>query len=244
MTEAMFRVLVVEDDPDIRNVLRTLLESAGFRVALAGTAERGVIEARANRPDAVLVDLGLPDRDGQRLIREIREFATVPIVVLSARSAETEKIAALDHGADDYVTKPFNAGELLARLRAALRRSVRDAQHPEVVTVGRLAIDLAKREARDANGPVHFTPLEFRLLECLVRNAGLVVTQEQIIGEVWGPGRLDDTRRLRAYVKLLRQKIEPVPGRPQLLTTEVGIGYRLNIVPGASASASPAFGSP
>lgn len=229
MTDAMFRVLVVEDDADIRMVLRTLLESAGYRVELAATAARAMVEARANRPDAVLVDLGLPDRDGQQLIREIRGFASVPIIVLSARGAEQEKIAALDHGADDYVTKPFNAGELLARLRAALRRSARSAEQSEVVTVGRLTIDLARREARDEAGPVHFTPLEFRLLGVLVRNLGLVVTQEQVIREVWGPGRLDDTRRLRAYVKMLRQKIEPDPARPRLLLTEAGVGYRLQV---------------
>jgi two-component system KDP operon response regulator KdpE len=223
----MFRVLVVEDDPDIRAVLRTLLESAGFRVTQAGTAARAMIEARANRPDAILVDLGLPDRDGQQLIRDIRQFATIPILILSARSAEQEKIAALDNGADDYVTKPFSAGELLARLRAALRRSVRGADHSDTVAVGRLNIDLARREARDASGPVHFTPLEFRLLECLVRNLGLLVTQQQIIREVWGPARLDDTRRLRSYIKLLRQKIEVDPAQPRLLLTEAGVGYRL-----------------
>jgi two-component system KDP operon response regulator KdpE len=227
VTEAMFRVLVVEDDPDIRAVLRTLLESAGFRVTQAGTAARAMIEARANRPDAILVDLGLPDRDGQQLIRDIRQFATIPILILSARSAEQEKIAALDNGADDYVTKPFSAGELLARLRAALRRSVRGADHSDTVAVGRLNIDLARREARDASGPVHFTPLEFRLLECLVRNLGLLVTQQQIIREVWGPARLDDTRRLRSYIKLLRQKIEVDPAQPRLLLTEAGVGYRL-----------------
>jgi two-component system KDP operon response regulator KdpE len=223
----MFRVLVVEDDNDIRSVLVTLLESAGFRVVSAGTLARGMIEARANRPDAVLVDLGLPDGDGHRLIREIRSFATVPVIVLSARHAEAEKIAALDEGADDYVTKPFNSGELLARLRAAIRRSVRTATQTEVVTVGRLQVDLGQRTARDSDGPVHLTPLEFRLLECLVRNAGVIVTQQQVIREVWGPGRLDDTRRLRAYVKMLRQKIEPQPAQPRFLLTEVGLGYRL-----------------
>jgi two-component system, OmpR family, KDP operon response regulator KdpE len=213
MTDAMFRVLVVEDDADIRMVLATLLESA-------------------NRPDAVLVDLGLPDGDGQQLVRRIRTFTTVPVLVLSARSAEQEKITALDNGADDYVTKPFNAGELLARLRAALRRSVRSADQAEVVVVGRLTLDLARREARDAQGAVHFTPLEFRLLECLARNAGLVATQQQIISEVWGPGRLDDTRRLRSYIKMLRQKLEPEPAHPRFLLTEPGIGYRLQVVPG------------
>jgi two-component system, OmpR family, KDP operon response regulator KdpE len=227
MTDAMFRVLVVEDDADIRMVVRTLLESAGYRVELASTAARAMVEARANRPDAVLVDLGLPDRDGQQLIRDIRGFAPVPVIVLSARGAEQEKIAALDNGADDYVTKPFNAGELLARLRAALRRSASGADHAGAVTVGKLCIDLARREVRDADGPVHFTPLEFRLLGALVRSLGLVVTQEQIIREVWGPDRLDDTRRLRAYIKMLRQKLEPEPGRPRYLLTEAGVGYRL-----------------
>jgi two-component system, OmpR family, KDP operon response regulator KdpE len=227
MTDAMFRILVVEDDADIRNVLRTLLESAGFRVELAATAARALIEARANRPDAVLVDLGLPDRDGQQLIRDIRTFAPVPILVLSARSAESEKITALDNGADDYVTKPFNTGELLARLRAALRRSVRSADQTEVVTAGRLTLDLAQREAHDEHGPVHLTPLEYRVLECLTRHLGLVVTQDQLISEVWGPNRLDDTRRLRSYVKMLRQKIEVDPSTPRVLLTEIGIGYRL-----------------
>jgi two-component system KDP operon response regulator KdpE len=227
MTDAMFRVLVVEDDADIRSVLRTLLESAGFRVELAATAARALIEARANRPDAVLIDLGLPDRDGQQLITEIRAFAPIPIIVLSARTAEQEKITALDHGADDYVTKPFNAGELLARLRAALRRSVRTAEQTEVVSVGKLSVNLAQREAREGHHVVHLTPLEFRLLECLVRRLGQVVTQDQVITDVWGPDRLDDTRRLRSYIKLLRQKIEPEPSRPRYLLTEVGIGYRL-----------------
>jgi two-component system KDP operon response regulator KdpE len=223
----MFRVLVVEDDAAIRTVLRTLLESSGYRVELAENAARGLIEARGNRPDAVLVDLGLPDRDGQQLIRDIRAFSTVPILVLSARSAEPQKIAALDNGADDYVTKPFDAGELLARLRAALRRSVRNAEQSEVLVLGRLTVDLARREARTGDEAVHFTPLEFRLLEVLARNLGLVVTQEHLIREVWGPGRLDDTRRLRSYIKLLRQKLEPEPGRPQILVTEAGVGYRL-----------------
>jgi len=227
MTAAMFRVLVVEDDAHIRSVLRTLLESSGYRVELAETAARGIIEARSNRPDVVLVDLGLPDRDGQQLIREIRSFSTIPILVLSARTAEHQKITALDHGADDYVTKPFDSGELLARLRAALRRSVRSADQAETLTLGRLTLDLARREAREEGVQVHFTPLEFRLLEVLARNLGLIVTQDQIIREVWGPQRLDDTRRLRTYIKMLRQKIERDPGRPQLLLTEAGIGYRL-----------------
>jgi two-component system KDP operon response regulator KdpE len=224
----MFRILIVEDDPAIREVLRTLLEAQDFRVVTAETAARACIDARAHRPDAVLVDLGLPDRDGQAVIRDIRTHSTVPIIVLSARTAEAEKVAAFDHGADDYVTKPFSAGELLARVRAALRRSVRTAEQSETVVLGETTVDLARRAARGANGPVHFTPLEYRILACLARNRGLVVKQDELIREVWGAAHApDDTRGLRAYVKMIRQKIESDPRRPQYLVTEVGLGYRL-----------------
>jgi two-component system KDP operon response regulator KdpE len=224
----MFRVLVVEDDPAIREVLRTLLEAQRFRVEQAESAARALIEARANRPDVVIVDLGLPDRDGQDVIRSIRAHSSVPIVVLSARTAETQKIAAFDNGADDYVTKPFSAGELLARIRAALRRSVRTADQSETVTLGDTVVDLSRREATGPAGAVHFTPLEFRILACLAKHRGLVVKQDALIREVWGAGHaLDDTRGLRAYIRMLRQKIEPDPRRPQFLVTEIGLGYRL-----------------
>jgi two-component system KDP operon response regulator KdpE len=226
MTQAMFRVLVVEDDGPIRAVLKTLLESAGYRVEQAETAARALVEARANRPDVILVDLGLPDRDGQQLIRDIRTFSPVPLLVLSARTAEDEMVRALDGGADDYVVKPFQAGELLARIRAALRRPVRPADAAPV-TVGRLQVDLVAREARSAEGPVHLTPLEFRLLACLLQRRGLVVTRDQIIREVWGPTDVDDTRSLRTYVRALRRKLEVDPGRPEVLRTEAGVGYRL-----------------
>jgi two-component system KDP operon response regulator KdpE len=226
MTQAMFRVLVVEDDGPIRAVLKTLLESAGYRVEQAETAARALVEARANRPDLILVDLGLPDRDGQQLIRDIRAFSPVPLLVLSARTAEDEMVRALDGGADDYVVKPFQAGELLARIRAALRRPVRPADAAPV-TVGRLQVDLVAREVRSAEGPVHLTPLEFRLLACLLQRRGLVVTRDQIIREVWGPTDVDDTRSLRTYVRTLRRKLEVDPGRPEVLRTEAGVGYRL-----------------
>lgn len=229
MTDAMFRALVVEDDESIQLLIRTLLESQGFRVMLAPNAQRAVLESKAYRPDVVILDLGLPDRDGQRVIRDVREFSTVPIIVLSARSADAEKIAALDGGADDYVTKPFSAAELLARVRAALRRSVRSAEQASTLNIGTLTLDLARREARGPAGHVHFTPLEFRVLECLARNRGLVVTQEQLMREVWGPDRVEDTRGLRAYVKMLRQKLEPDPGRPRYLLTDAGVGYRLQV---------------
>jgi two-component system KDP operon response regulator KdpE len=227
MTEAMFRLLVVEDDRDLREVLRTLLEAQDYRVVLAESAARALVEARSHQPDALLVDLGLPDRDGQALIRDVREFSTVPIIVLSARTMEAEKVLALDGGADDYVTKPFQSDELLARIRAALRRSVRSADAASMLRIGDVVINLETREARGPGGPMHFTPIEFRLLACLARNLGLVVTQDEIIHEVWGPDRVTDTRGLRSYVKMLRQKLEAHPSRPRHLITEPGLGYRL-----------------
>jgi two-component system KDP operon response regulator KdpE len=213
VTEAMFRILVVEDDADIRRVLRALLEAEGYRVVEADSAARALVESRSHQPDVVLVDLGLPDRDGQALIRDVRRFSSVPILVLSARTLEAEKIHALDGGADDYVTKPFN---------------LRSDAHSPSLRIGSIAIDLATREARGTHGDaMHFTPLEYRLLVCLARAHGLVVTRDQLIGEVWGPDRMDDTRGLRAYVKALRQKLEPDPARPRYLLTEPGLGYRL-----------------
>jgi two-component system KDP operon response regulator KdpE len=228
MTEAMFRVLVVEDDRHIRSVLRTLLEAEGYRVASAEDAGRGLIEARSHQPDLVLLDLGLPDRDGHALIRDIRGFSQVPVVVLSARTMDAEKVAALDAGADDYVTKPFSATELLARVRAALRRSVRRSEQPPELAIGPVKVDLVRRLATGPRGEVHLTPMEYRVLECLARNEGMVVTRDALIREVWGPDRIGDTRGLRAYVKALRQKLEPDPARPRFLLTEAGIGYRLN----------------
>jgi len=227
MTDAMFRVLVVEDDLGIRQLLRTLLESQGYRVVEAESAARALVEARSHKPDAMIVDLGLPDRDGQSVIREIRRFSSVPILVLSARTLEAEKIRALDGGADDYVTKPFDTGELLARVRAALRRSVRSVQRPESLRIGSVKINLATREAAGPDGPLHFTPIEYRLLSCLAQSQGLVTTQDRLIGEVWGPDRVTDTRGLRAYIRMLRQKLEPDVGRPRYLVTEPGVGYRL-----------------
>lgn len=227
MTETMFRILVVEDDAGLRDVLRTLLEAEGYRVIEAETAARALIEARSHKPDAVLADLGLPDRDGQAVIRSIREFSPVPIIVLSARAMEADKVLALDGGADDYVTKPFSSTELLARVRAALRRGARSAEQRETLRLGKLTVNLGTREAFGPEGNVHFTPVEYRLLACLARGHGLIVTQEQIIREVWGPDRVTDTRGLRSYVKMLREKIEPDPGLPRVLVTEPGVGYRL-----------------
>lgn len=226
MTEAMHRILVVEDDPAIRGVLRALLESERFRFAEATTAARAAIEARAHKPDLLLVDLGLPDGDGLTLIRHVRQWSPVPIVVLSARTAEDQKIAALDAGADDYVTKPFSAPELLARVRAALRRGVRGSKLTHLLTFGDVRVDTARRVAQGPSGEIHVTPLEYRVLECLARHAGFIVTQNQLIREVWGPYQ-SDTRGLRVCIKNLRSKLEPDPHQPRYLVTDPGLGYRL-----------------
>ena len=229
MTEAMFMVLVVEDDAGISGVLRTLLESQHYRVVAAETAARGVVEARNHRPDLAIVDLGLPDRDGLAVIREIRRFSPLPILVLSARTMETDKIAALDAGADDYVAKPFSAPELLARVRAALRRNARGSEQLPALRLGAVSVDLARRCSAGPGGSLHLTPLEYRVLDCLARNSGMIVTQAQLIREAWGPERPGDSRGLRTYIKLLRQKLEPDPRQPRYLLTEAGVGYRLQV---------------
>jgi len=227
MTVAMFLVLAVEDDAALRSVLRTLLEANGYRYVEAETGARALIEARSHRPDLVIVDLGLPDRDGTTVIREIRRQSAVPILVLSARTDEAGKILALDAGADDYVTKPFSAAELLARVRAALRRVARGADQLPLLQLGDITIDLGGRTARMPAGELHLTPLEYRILGCLATNAGLVVTQRQLIGQAWGADRIGDARSLRFHVSNLRQKLEPDPSRPRFLLTEAGVGYRL-----------------
>lgn len=229
MTSAMFLILVVEDDAQIRSVLRTLLESNDYRVAEAATGGRGIIEARSHRPDLIIADLGLPDMDGAALIREVRRVSPVPILVLSARTMEAEKVLALDAGADDFVTKPFSAPELLARVRATLRRVTRGGENLPLLHFGSIAVDLTARTAHGPTGAVHLTPLEYRVLECLSRRAGMIVTQQQLIRDAWGPERAGDTRGLRSYIKTLRQKLEPDPGRPRHIITEAGVGYRLRV---------------
>ena len=236
----MFMVLVVEDDAGIRSVLRTLLESQLYRVVEAESAARGVIEARHHRPDLAIIDLGLPDRDGLAVIRDIRSHSPMPIVVLSARTMEGDKIAALDAGADDYVAKPFSAPELLARVRAALRRNARSGELQPLLRLGAVSVDLAKRTAQGAAGPLHLTPLEYRVMTCLAHNAGMIVTQTQLIREAWGPDRQGDTRGLRTYIKQLRQKLEPDPAQPRYLLTEAGVGYRLHVDADANAAGTPA----
>jgi two-component system KDP operon response regulator KdpE len=223
----MHQVLVVEDEPAIRTVLRVLLEAEGYRVIEADTALRAEIESRSHKPDLLLIDLGLPDGDGIAVIRRVRAWSPLPIIVLSARTQEERKVAALDAGADDYVTKPFSAAELLARIRAALRRTVVGAEQMGLLHLGACHIDLTKREAHGDNGEIHLTPLEYRVLECLARHLGSIVTQQQLLREVWGPDRIGDSRSLRVSIMNLRGKIEPDPRKPRFLITEPGLGYRL-----------------
>jgi two-component system, OmpR family, KDP operon response regulator KdpE len=227
VTQAMHQVLVIEDEPAIRGVLRALLTSQGYRCVEADTALRAEIEARSHKPDLLLIDLGLPDGDGLKVIRRVRAWSQVPIVVLSARTMEEQKIAALDAGADDYVTKPFSAPELLARLRAALRRDVRGAAPVAALELGPLRVDLTRRETHGPAGEVHLTPLEYRVLACLARHLGSIVMQRQLIREVWGPERQDDSRSLRVCIRNLRAKLEPDARQPRYLVTETGLGYRL-----------------
>jgi two-component system, OmpR family, KDP operon response regulator KdpE len=229
VTLAMHQVLVIEDDAGIRDVLRAMLGAARYRVVDAETAARGEIEAQTHKPDLLIVDLGLPDRDGIELIRRVRTWSSVPIIVLSARTSETQKIAALDAGADDYVTKPFGVAELLARVRAALRRVAIGAMPSSEVRLGSIVIDLARRELCGAAEAVHLTPLEYRVLENLARQPGTIVKQDRLIKEVWGPAQMGDTRSLRVCIRNLRAKLEPDPHRPRYLVTEAGLGYRLRV---------------
>lgn len=221
-------VLVVEDEPQMRRFLRPLLASHGFRVIEAETVAQALALASSNNPEIILLDLGLPDGDGIGLTRQLREWTQAPIVVLSARDREGDKVAALDAGADDYLTKPFSGNELLARLRVALRHLQQTARPGEpVLEVGALRIDLSRREVTLAGAAVRLTPIEYRLLALLARHAGKVLTHRQILREVWGPGQEAQTHYLRVYMAQLRRKLEAESARPRLLITEPGVGYRL-----------------
>ena len=222
-------VVVIEDEPQIRKFLRATLEGQGYRLFEATTGADGVIEVGSRQPDVVIIDLGLPDMDGLDVIRRVREWTDVPIIVLSARGQERDKVTALDAGADDYVSKPFGAGELLARIRVALRHTA-GASHEldeAVFKVRDLRVDLLRRQVFMAEKEIHLTPIEYKLLTTLVRHAGKVVTHQQLLREVWGPSHTEQAHYARVYMAHLRHKLETEPARPRYLLTEPGVGYRL-----------------
>ena len=220
-------ILLIEDDPQIQSFLRATLATEGYRVVASSTARRGVIDAGSHKPDMAIVDLGLPDFDGVEAIRRIRAWSAMPILVLSARSHERSKIEALDAGADDYLTKPFGIGELLARVRAGLRHAVRSSRGETVLAWDGVRIDLEARTATRDGAAIRLTPIEFKLLAVLARRPGMVVTHRQLLVDVWGPSHAEDTQYLRVYMKQLREKLERDPARPVRLATEIGVGYRL-----------------
>ena len=224
-------VLIIEDEPQMRRFLRPALESQGYRVVEAATAAEGLVHASSHNPDLVLLDLALPDGDGVDVTRRLREWSVAPVLVISARGQEKDKISALDAGADDYLTKPFGTGERLARLRVAQRHATRipgSASEP-VLKVGSLKVDLGRRQVFLEKEEVHLTPIQYKLLATLVRQAGKVLTHRQLLKEVWGPGSVNATHYLRVYMAELRRKIEKDPARPELLVTELGVGYRLRL---------------
>jgi two-component system KDP operon response regulator KdpE len=220
-------VLVVEDEPQVMRFLRTTLPSHGFRVIEAAGGQQAIVQASTRSPDVILLDLGLPDLDGVEVTRRVREWSAVPIVVLSARDQEGDKIEALDAGADDYLTKPFGVGELLARMRVALRHTSRDAGGASLFETGDLRVDLGARRVLLGGEEVRLTRTEYNLLAALVKHAGKVVTHRQLLKEVWGPGSVDQSHYVRVYMGQLRHKLEKEPARPRYLVTETGVGYRL-----------------
>jgi len=222
-------VLVIEDEAPIRHFLRTTLSGQGFRVSEASTGEDGLAQAASRNPDIIVLDLGLPDVDGIEVTRRLREWTAIPIVILSARNQEQDKVAALDLGADDYLTKPFGVKELMARMRAALRHRGRTdtAAVEAVFTTGDLRVDLARRRVFVGEKEIHLTATEYKLLTVLVRNAGKVLTHRQLLKDVWGPLHIDEAHYVRVYMRQLRGKVEANPAHPRYLVTEIGVGYRL-----------------
>jgi two-component system KDP operon response regulator KdpE len=222
-------ILIVEDDAQIRRFLRATFTAEQYRFHEAVTADEGIAQAAARQPDLIVLDLGLPDRDGLEVIRKVREWTQTPIIVLSARGQEKDKIAALDSGADDFLSKPFAVGELLARVRAALRRSatIADTANGATFRAGEIQVDLLRRIVTLHGAEVHLTPIEYKLLQTLIRHAGKVITQRQLLIDVWGPQHSEEAQYLRVYMAQLRRKLESDPARPRHFLTEPGVGYRL-----------------
>lgn len=221
-------IVVIEDEPQIRRFLRATLHAHGYRLFEAATGADGLVEAASRQPDVVIIDLGLPDMDGLEVIRRLREWSSVPVIVLSARGGERDKVTALDVGADDYIEKPFGTDELLARIRVALRHAAGAGRAEDAVfTVGELQVDQGRRHVRLAGREVHLTPIEYRLLTTMIRHAGKVLTHRQLLRDVWGPNHVEDAHYLRVFMATLRRKLEPSPAQPRYLLTEPGVGYRL-----------------
>jgi two-component system KDP operon response regulator KdpE len=227
MSDALARILVIDDEPQIRRFLRLGLEGHGYAVLEAATAEAALRVAVAEQPELVVLDLGLPDREGFEVLSALREWSRVPVLVLSVRSREGEKVRAFELGADDYVVKPFGMAELLARIKAALRRRI-EAEVPQpVFRVGGLEVDLSRRIVRVDEAEIRLSPKQYRLLQILVSHAGKVVTHRQLLSDIWGAAHRDDIQYLRVFVRKLRRRIEADPARPRYLLTELGVGYRL-----------------
>jgi two-component system KDP operon response regulator KdpE len=233
MSEGKELILLIEDEPQMRRFLRITLQSQGYRLIESESGRDGLLQASSRNPDVILLDLGLPDMDGLDVTERLREWATTPIIVISAREQEQDKVKALDAGADDYLTKPFSAGELLARIRVALRHALRqrEGRQDPVFILHDLRVDLARRQVFLAEREIHLTPIEYKLLITLIRHAGKVVTHRQLLQEVWGPAHVNEVQYLRVYMTQLRHKLEADPTRPRFFLNEPGVGYRLKDEP-------------
>jgi two-component system KDP operon response regulator KdpE len=228
MAEEKELILLIEDEPQMRRFLRITLQSQGYRLVESETGSDGLLQAASRNPDVVLLDLGLPDMDGLAVTERLREWAQMPIIIISAREQEQDKVKALDAGADDYLTKPFSAGELMARIRVALRHAVRQrtGKSEPVFAVRNLRVDLAQRQVFLGDQEVHLTPIEYKLLTVMIRHAGKVITHRQLLLEVWGPAHTEEVQYLRVYMTQLRHKLETDPARPKFFLNEPGVGYR------------------